>query len=160
MDEPQDTMPPPAEDPISAAQKLLQTITGYCETAKRAAAETGESQKLAATAVLDVQGNSEVVKKAAAEAADAQRLAAAALADAQGKATEVSGTATLALAAKTQITDEQAVIATKSDHIQKAQEHADKVRADLDRALTAGNGCGGPEVTCRNSSEDRRGFGD
>ena len=29
------------------------------------------------------------------------------------------------------------MIATKSDHIQKAQEHADKVRADLDRTLTA-----------------------
>src|SRR5207253_11312508 len=39
--------------------------------------------------------------------------------------------------AKTAITDEQAVIATKSAHIQGAQEHADKIRADLDRALTA-----------------------
>ncbi|MBI3774471.1 MAG: hypothetical protein HY273_02775 [Gammaproteobacteria bacterium] len=29
------------------------------------------------------------------------------------------------------------MIATKSDHIQKAQEHADKVRGDLDRVLTA-----------------------
>ena len=41
------------------------------------------------------------------------------------------------MAARTKIADDQAVIATKSDHIQKAQEHADKVRADLDRALTS-----------------------
>lgn len=44
---------------------------------------------------------------------------------------------TAALAAKTKIEDEQAVIATKSSHIQGAQEHADKVRAELDRLLTA-----------------------
>lgn len=46
-------------------------------------------------------------------------------------------TGTAALAAKTKIEDEQAVIATKSAHIQGAQEHADKVRAELDRLLTA-----------------------
>lgn len=53
------------------------------------------------------------------------------------KTEEVSSVASNAIAAKTQISDAQAVIATKSDHIQQAQEHADKVRADLDRALTA-----------------------
>jgi hypothetical protein len=41
-----------------------------------------------------------------------------------------------AVAARTQVTDEQAVIAAKSAHIQAAQEHADKVRAELDRTLT------------------------
>lgn len=41
------------------------------------------------------------------------------------------------LAAKAQLAGDQAVIATKSDHIQKAQDHADAVRANLDRTLTA-----------------------
>lgn len=39
-------------------------------------------------------------------------------------------------AVQTQAISEQAVIATKSEHIQNAQAHADKVRANLDRALT------------------------
>lgn len=65
-----------------------------------------------------------------------RRLSAAALADAQVKATETAAAATQAIAAKTQIVDDQAVIAAKSGHIQQAQEHADKVRGDLDRALT------------------------
>ena len=39
-------------------------------------------------------------------------------------------------ASKSQIADYQAVIATKSEHIQAAQEHADKVRGELDRTLT------------------------
>lgn len=53
------------------------------------------------------------------------------------KLSEISAVATTALAAKTQIADEQAVIATKSTHIQDAQEHADKVRAELDRIQTS-----------------------
>jgi hypothetical protein len=61
----------------------------------------------------------------------------AVLADAQLKLQEVSAVATQAAAAKSQVTDAQAVIATKSDHIDGAQKHADKVRGDLDRALTA-----------------------
>ncbi|MBI5801141.1 MAG: hypothetical protein HZA92_10545 [Verrucomicrobia bacterium] len=76
----------------------------------------------------------DAAKSAVSEAAESQKLAAVALAEAQSKLTE---TATQALAAKTQIADVQAVVASKSDHIQKAQEHADKVRADLDRTLTA-----------------------
>ena len=55
---------------------------------------------------------------------------------AQARLSEINSAATTALAAKTQITDTQAVIATKSDHIQGAQEHADKVRAELDRLQT------------------------
>ncbi len=57
--------------------------------------------------------------------------------NASAKLAEITNVATQVVAVKTQITDDQAVIATKSDHVQKAQEHADKVRADLDRALTA-----------------------
>jgi hypothetical protein len=79
----------------------------------------------------------ETAKAAATDAAEAQRLTAASLTDAQAKLADIKASATQALAAKTQIEGIQGVIATKSDHIQKAQEHADKVRADLDRALTA-----------------------
>lgn len=43
----------------------------------------------------------------------------------------------MALAAKTQITDEQTVISAKSSHIEDAKSHADGVRAELDRALNA-----------------------
>lgn len=84
-----------------------------------------------------IEQMAEAAKKAASMAADSQRSIAELLSDAEAKLSEISSVATQALAAKTQITDEQAVIATKSDHVQKAQEHADKVRADLDRVLTA-----------------------
>lgn len=55
----------------------------------------------------------------------------------QAKIAEAQAAATAAVAARTQVTDEQAVVATKSAHIQGAQEHADKVRAELDRVHTA-----------------------
>ena len=80
---------------------------------------------------------SETGKSAVSTSAEAQRASAATLAEAQAKLAEITAIATQALSAKTQITDDQAVIATKSDHIQKAQEHADQVRASLDRMVTA-----------------------
>ncbi|WP_287964767.1 hypothetical protein [Diaphorobacter sp.] len=55
---------------------------------------------------------------------------------AESKSAEIGAIATAALAAKTQITDGQAVISTKSSHIQDAQIHADAVRAELDRLQT------------------------
>ncbi|MDP2030399.1 MAG: hypothetical protein Q8K12_12240 [Thiobacillus sp.] len=76
-------------------------------------------------------------ESSAAVVAENQTLCVAALADAQIKVAETAAAATQAIAAKTQIVDDQTVIATKSDHIQQAQEHADKVRGDMDRALTA-----------------------
>lgn len=81
----------------------------------------------------------ETAKATAQAATESQRLAAAAVSDVQKKVADITTVATQAVAASTQITDVQAIIATKSDHIQKAQEHADKVRGDLDRALTAAN---------------------
>jgi len=87
--------------------------------------------------LASIQESGEAAKAAAREAAESQRLTASALVDAQSKLAEITTAATQAVAAKTQIADEQAVIATKSDHIQKAQEHADAVRANLDRTLTA-----------------------
>ena len=62
---------------------------------------------------------------------------AALLAKIEAQQADATTTATLAAAAKAQIADVQAVIATKSSHIQDAQTHADKVRGDLDRTLTA-----------------------
>jgi hypothetical protein len=76
-------------------------------------------------------------KSAVAATLESQRLAAAGMVDVLAKHAEIQSIAAQAVAARTQIVDAQGVIATKSDHIQKAQEHADRVRADLDRALTA-----------------------
>lgn len=52
------------------------------------------------------------------------------------KVEEIRALAAASLTAKTQIQDDQSVVAAKSAHIQNAQEHADKVRAELDRVLT------------------------
>jgi len=103
------TSAPSIEEITKNAQIVLASITGFAESAKVAAAAAMESNGLAAKV----------------------------LSDTQAKLVECTTTVTQAMAARTKILDEQAVIATKSDHIQKAQEHADKVRADLDRALTA-----------------------
>ncbi len=93
---------------LQRAQAILAELNTQCEAAKVAKTTLDEAQRLATTATAEVQA----------------------------KATEVGNIATLAVAAKTQITDAQAVIASKSEHIQDAQAHADKVRAELDRVLT------------------------
>jgi hypothetical protein len=87
--------------------------------------------------LIEVRGSAETARTAVEAAAESQRQAAVVAQEAQAKAAELSVIATQAVAARTQITDAQAVVATKSDHIQNAQEHADKVRGDLDRALTS-----------------------
>lgn len=102
-----------------------------------AAASADELLMNAQRVMGEITQLAETVKAAALAATESQRLTAAALSDAQTKVADITTVATQAVAASTQITDEQAVIATKSDHIQKAQEHADKVRGDLDRTLTA-----------------------
>ncbi|CUK16460.1 Uncharacterised protein [Achromobacter sp. 2789STDY5608615] len=55
----------------------------------------------------------------------------------EAKVDEIQSAASSVLAIKTQVVDEQVVIATKSTHIQNAQEHADSVRAELDRIQTS-----------------------
>jgi len=72
-----------------------------------------------------------------AEVTTAQASLMARITEGEGKLQEIANMATVALAAKTQIVDIQTVVATKSDHIEDAQKHADGVRADMDRALTA-----------------------
>src|SRR4051812_46575548 len=49
---------------------------------------------------------------------------------------EIAAATSEATAARTKLTDLQTVVATKSDHIEDARLHADKVRADLDAQLT------------------------
>jgi hypothetical protein len=93
--------------------------------------------KQAEEGLLKISELTEATKNSSSIASESQKLAELALANIQGKLEEVTTAATQAIAAKTKITDDQAVIATKSDHIQKAQEHADEVRANLDRALTS-----------------------
>jgi hypothetical protein len=153
---------PSVSDPVATAQQGLAAIAGFVESARASAAAAGEAQLLIAAALAEAQAKLAEITAAATQAAsvkaqvaseqaataesaatalaaiaEAQGRGAAALADAQAKLAEITAVGTQAVAAKTAITDEQAVIATKSDHIQKAQEHADKVRADLDRVLTA-----------------------
>jgi len=87
--------------------------------------------------IHETQTSMATVKQQIAEVDDI-RTAAIELANSlQAKLGEAQAAATAAIAARTQVTDEQAVVATKSAHIQGAQEHADKVRADLDRAQTS-----------------------
>ncbi|SFW27827.1 hypothetical protein SAMN02800691_0725 [Luteibacter sp. UNCMF366Tsu5.1] len=50
---------------------------------------------------------------------------------------DIQTTSNAVIAASEKVTTEQAVIAAKSAHIQDAQEHADKVRAQMDKLLTA-----------------------
>ena len=74
----------------------------------------------------------QLVASAQARLVEATQAAAAA----QTRLAEAAQAATAALAARTQITDLQAVIAAKSAHIQDAQTHADAVRSELDRLQT------------------------
>ena len=79
----------------------------------------------------------DVIKMARDDSKDYQKQMTAILDDAKAKFAEVTAAATQAVATQAKITDAQAVIATKSAHINDAQQHADAVRADLDRQLTA-----------------------
>ncbi len=90
-------------------------------------------KELCEAAKIDASAASKVAK----DAEETQKQIAVCLGAAQKKLDEISGIATQAVAAGSKITDQQAVIVTKSDHIQNAQDHADKVRGELDRALTS-----------------------
>lgn len=80
---------------------------------------------------------SDELRAAAFEVADIKRQVQALLADAQGHLATLAEVISQATALKARATDDQAVIAMKSGHINDAQLHADNVRADLDRALTS-----------------------
>lgn len=91
----------------------------------------------ATQALNDITAKADQATRATEEIVEAQKDLAVGLAEVQARSTQIAALTTEALAAKTQITDYQTVIATKSDHIEQAQVHADKVRGDLDRELTA-----------------------
>lgn len=78
----------------------------------------------------------ETAKSHVAALADSQKQSTAAVQAAQDKLAEITTVAAQLVAVRTQVMDDQSVIATKSGHIQGAQEHADKVRGELDRAVT------------------------
>lgn len=67
----------------------------------------------------------------------AQTQALVACVEATAMRDQISAVLAEILAAKTKVTDDQVIVATKSAHIEAAQEHAAKVRGDLDQLLTA-----------------------
>lgn len=98
--------------------------------------ELADALKAAQESLAVINQQLEAAKVAMASATELQTQMAAIHADAQAKLVEMTNAATQSVAARTTITDLQTVIAAKSDHIEGAQLHADKVRADLDRKLT------------------------
>lgn len=107
------------------------------EDSKSPAETIDVDEARAAVFMANIKESTETAKEAAREASESRRLTAVALTDAQSKLADINNASTQAIAAMTKIVDDQAVIATKSDHIQHAQIHADTVRAKLDRVLTA-----------------------
>jgi hypothetical protein len=152
-----------SRDASIESQKLIATalsdaktkLTEIAAAATQAVVEIGttrssiaESQKLIDANVAESKAKLAEIIAAATQAltgagtsrdaaTESQKQIAAALNDATAKLAEITTAATQAVAAKTKITDDQAVIATKSAHINDAQKHADTVRADLDRQLTS-----------------------
>lgn len=152
---------PSIEEVLQNARRELATLTELVESAKKAAASTAESQEQTATALADAQTKLteitavatqftaakaqlaedqaavvEAGKVTAATAAETQAKAATALTETQAKLVEITAAAEQeAVAAKTRTTDLQTVIAAKSEHIEGAQVHVDKVRDDLDGKL-------------------------
>ena len=88
-------------------------------------------------AVLEAQALLASTREQQTESASTRDGLKLALERAEAQLSELSIIATTATTARSQITDEQAVIAAKSTHIQGAQEHADRVRAELDRIQTS-----------------------
>ena len=94
-------------------------------------------EALLAKAQSSLAAVAEVANAAKVVGGDSQRVAAETNATVQTLLADINAVATQALSIKTQLLDAQTVIATKSDHIEGARQHADTVRAELDRTLTA-----------------------
>jgi hypothetical protein len=121
-----------ADSPTTDSRDGLapQGLAGAIEIQRDSAVELSELKSTAKAASDSAQQSANAASQARDAATTAQR-------ESQTKLEEINSVATQCLAAKTKVEDWQAVVATKSDHIQKAQEHADTVRANLDRALTS-----------------------
>ena len=87
--------------------------------------------------LVQIQARAEEAKSAATAAAETAELVVKTRTDAEEKLAQIAGVASQAAAAKGKIADDQVVIDGKAKHIQDAQVHADEVRAELDRTLTA-----------------------
>jgi hypothetical protein len=120
------------EERITAARaeltRLQEIIAEVHADKEKVAATLAQVAEFAASAKVH-QDNASISATAAAKFSD----------DSKKKFDEVSVIGTQAVAAGTKINDQQGVIASKSEHIEDAKKHADKVRADLDNALTAAN---------------------
>ncbi|MET4675872.1 MULTISPECIES: hypothetical protein [unclassified Luteibacter] len=105
---------------------------GAKTTAEAAAILAAAKEHLARVAALEIEAQAH---------ADAMRLSREALAALVQTGTQelasVQAVAQTVTVAGEKVTTEQALIATKSAHIQDAQEHGDKVRAQVDKLLTA-----------------------
>lgn len=97
------------EQALAQAQRAVESINAHLATAATAAQAAGEHEKSAAAAAANAASQRPVIDEA--------------VAFIQG--------------VKTQATSLQAVIAQKSEHIEDARKHADEVRGELDKVLTA-----------------------
>jgi hypothetical protein len=122
---------------VAAAVSLATEAQAKLQEVIAAAAQVASARKEVTDSQTVIDQHARSAAAAIASAKDAQTQTGSAMAEAHAKLQEIIAVATQAAAAKAQITDGQAVIATKSDHIDGAQKHADKVRGDLDRALTS-----------------------
>jgi len=118
-----------------------QTPTSTEISASQRLAEIEQMQARAQALLTSLGEHDSAAKSALKNVVESQRLATEARAAIQVLLDETTAASTQAMAAKTQITDFQAVIATKSAHIEDAKEHSDKVRTDLDRASVAASQC-------------------
>ena len=109
-----------------------QTLSGSALAGDRAELLARAEQLLTQAAAL-----AESAKTAATAALASQQQLDTALTDVKTKVTDVASIASRATAADSQISDAQAVIAKKSEHIEEARKHADTVRVALDTANTS-----------------------
>jgi chaperonin cofactor prefoldin len=100
-------------------------------------AELTAARTSAQQAVSQIDALGESGKQRLQSLSDSASSAVALVEAIQARLSEAVNAASSATSARTKIADDQAVIATKSEHIQAALEHADKVRKELDRLQTA-----------------------
>jgi hypothetical protein len=119
---------------VSAAQNHIRELVASAESDRNGVGD--RLKEVEATSATASTLNEEIRSKLSQLQADLQ-AAKEAQAVLQTRLEDLNTVSAQAKAASTQITENQAVIATKSDHIESARKHADQVRAELDRRLTA-----------------------
>ncbi len=132
MDEPsnaQDDAKTEIEELRLFAQTARIEIEGQLSAATEAVANLQQQFESAKSAIADVVGLQRSAQETSTQAAETKAQAAAALQLLQDGANRVE-------AIKTSAEQTQSVISTKSQHIEDARIHADKVRSELDRMCT------------------------